>query len=133
MPKEQLYLQITAMSVVLAIFSYQLIALQISLRRLENQNGNLMSLSNEKKSVLYQTLTFAFSFLIKMAFNVYIFLTAKSGETLEGSISEIAWSIMVIIWTGLPISFSFFKNYQSFRKPDQPEEQQNRDSRKKPL
>ena len=74
-----------------------------------------MSFSNEKKSVLYQTLTFAVSFLIKIAFN--------GSET----VTEIAWCFMAMIWTGLPISFSFFKNYQSFRKPDHLGDQKHKD------
>ena len=87
-----------------------------------------MSFSNEKKSVLYQTLTFAVSFLIKIAFNAYIVLLFINHD-LNGSetVTEIAWCFMAMIWTGLPISFSFFKNYQSFRKPDHLGDQKHKD------
>ena len=87
------------------------------MQRLERQTKNMIKFAHERRSIMLQFLSFAIGFLIKVVFNM-VLLWSSYGPSLSDNTHFtfiLTWCLLLLVWTGVPVSYQFFKNWQSFR------------------
>lgn len=91
-----------------------------TIRKLEALNNGSSDFMTEKRSVFGQFVAFALAFVIKASFNLYLIDLPDLPES--SSDEQLVWAAIWLMWSGLPITYSFIQNWQSFKSGGQIED-----------
>jgi len=77
------------------------------MNRFEKQDTEFISLGKERRSITLQFVTFVLGFSIKFIYNIFLLLEESIDEIHDFG-AHVAWCLIIVLWSGLPISYSFW-------------------------
>jgi hypothetical protein len=83
------------------------------IKRLETQSNDKADFIAEKRSIFGQFVAFAVAFVFKAIFNIYLIVLDNVPESSVDN--QMIWTTIWLLWSGLPITYSFVQNWNSFR------------------